>query len=110
MPYGFLGSNPKPLGSVPVLLVGHTAVLPGVPLPYELNTFHAPDPSGGKLPLAQPPIGWVSVARPRLAIFRPVMATLASGEISPNTGARNELPQVPRIVRASIGAQMNATF
>ncbi len=38
------------------------------------------------------------------------MATLASGEISPNTGARNEVPQVPRMVKESIGAQLNATF
>ena len=40
----------------------------------------------------------------------PVIATLASGEISPNTGARNELPQVPRMVKSSIGDQLKATF
>ena len=38
------------------------------------------------------------------------MATLESGENSPNTGARNDVPHVPRMVRSSIGAQLNATF
>src|SRR5688500_9462297 len=87
------------------------AALPGEPLPPELWIFHAPEPSGGNSPpdtkqLAL--IGAVAGAKPPR--FQPAIATLESGESSPNTGARKEVPHVPRMVRSSIGAQLNATF
>src|SRR5262245_40359193 len=101
----------NPFGSViDAPAVGQVLLLPMAPLPYELITLYAPEPTGGRLPAAQPPMGWLSVARPIADIFRPVIATLASGEISPNTGARKELPHVPRMVKSSIGAQLNDTF
>src|SRR5262245_39464876 len=88
------------------------AALPGMPLPVELCTFQAPEPTGGKLPgvsgLHPAVIDPVWAAKfPR---FWPAIATLESGDNSPNTGARNDVPQVPRMVRSSIGAQLNATF
>src|SRR5262247_98465 len=38
---------------------------------------------------------------------QPCQATLEIGEFSPKFGARNELPQPPRMVRSSIGDQLN---
>src|SRR6266446_9269658 len=91
---------------------GQPVALPGVPLPpgpTELMTFQAPDPAGGKvaLPGTQPATISVVVCA-RVPRFWPAMATLASGEISPNTGARKELPQVPLTVKPMLslkGAQ-----
>ena len=42
--------------------------------------------------------------------FWPAIATFESGDSSPNTGAPNEVPHVPRMVTSLIGAQLNATF
>ncbi len=73
--------------------------LPGVPSPAELWTFQAPDPTGGSVcPTVQlVRIGAVWAAR--VPTFWPAIATLASGESSPNTGARNDVPHVPRMVK-----------
>ena len=50
MPYGSSGLlTTNPLGNT-VLRPGQTLVLPGVPLPYELINFQAPEPSGGRAP------------------------------------------------------------
>src|SRR5688500_11721488 len=87
------------------------AALPGSPVPAELWIFHAPEPSGGSSP---PDIGQLAligaVAGARPPRFQPAIATLERGESSPKTGARNDVPQVPRIVKSSIGAQLNATL
>src|SRR6266850_4274793 len=92
-------------------VLAQTLALPGMPLPAELWTFQAPDPTGGKAPpLTGQPVSIRAVVAPRAPRFWALIATLASGEISPNTGARKELPQAPRMVRSSIGAQLNATL
>src|SRR6185436_16333625 len=92
------------------LAAGHAVALPGMPFPKELATFQPPDPTGGRFTPAVQPVTISPVARARLPRFAPFMMTLASGEISPNTGARNELPQAPLIVRSSNGAQLKAIF
>src|SRR6185436_3878369 len=98
-----------PFGSTNVPTPGQALPEPGVPSPVkDVINFHAPEPSGGR-PVAQlasiSPCCWAKLPR-----FWPAMATLASGDNSPNTGARNDVPHVPRTVRSSIGAQLNATF
>src|SRR5262245_54284661 len=114
-PCARIGSDPPdpPFMEMPpgrVSEATQTLELPGMPLPAELCTFHAPEPTGGRL---LPTVQLVLISAvwaanwPR---FWPAMATLASGDNSPNTGARNEVPQVPRTVRSSIGPQLNATF
>src|SRR6185503_5328312 len=92
------------------LAAGHAVALPGMPLPVELATFHAPDPTGGKLAPAVQPAAMIAVCAAKAPRFWPAIATLDNGESSPNTGARNDVPQVPRIVRSSIGAQLKAIF
>src|SRR6185503_13391109 len=112
MPYGRRTSaRVTPLGSV-TEPEGHTAVLPGMPLPNELMTFHAPEPWGGSSPLEPQPatMGSGFTAKPSCNRFCPLIATLASADVSPKLGARNEFPQVPRMVRSSIGDQLKATF
>src|SRR5262245_50814978 len=96
---------------------GQRDALPGVPFPpgpKELISFHAPEPTGGSSPLGPQPatMGSGDTARGGLVPikFCPLIATLASAEISPGPGARNELPQVPRIVKSLIGDQLKATF
>src|SRR5262245_60427549 len=91
------------------LEAGHAVALPGMPLPMELATFQAPEPTGGKFAVVQP--AWiVAVVCANWPRFWPAMATLASGEISPNTGARNDVPQAPLMVRSSMGDQLKATL
>ncbi len=83
--------------------------LPGMPLPAELCTFQAPDPTDGSVdPTVQPVLSCASpdASSPR---FQPLIPTM-SGESSPSPGARNEVPHVPLMVRSSIGAQLNATL
>src|SRR5262245_32346761 len=78
---------------------------------YELMTLYAPEPEGGSIvePGVQPAVIGVVVwaSGPR---FCPAMATFAKGEISPNTGARKEVPHAPRMVRSSNGDQLKAIF
>src|SRR6266446_3357677 len=91
----------------PVALLG----IPLPPMPLELWIFQAPESFGGKGPLGtEQPVSIAAVVAPNWPRFWPAIATLASGEISPNTGARNELPHAPRMVKSSNGAQLNATL
>src|SRR5258705_13865383 len=80
------------------------AALPGVPLPAELCTFHAPDPAGGKAPTAQR-VGTTGfgefASAPKLY---PSMRAVPA-ETSPTFGARKEVAQPPLTVRSSIGPQ-----
>src|SRR6185503_19865133 len=87
---------------------GQAVTLPGIPLPTELATFQAPDPTGGKLTPAVQPAVIGAVVCAKLPRFWPAIATLASGEISPNTGARNDVPHAPLMVRSSTGDQLKA--
>src|SRR5262245_1922850 len=98
-----------PFGSVNVPVPVHAFPLPGVPFPVkEVISFQAPEPSGGR------PVAQLASMSPcccaKLPRFWPAMATLASGDNSPNTGARNDVPHVPLMVKSSTGAQLNATF
>src|SRR5262245_23188668 len=70
-----------------------TVALPGGPSPCDLKNFHAPEPTGGRgAPAAQLEVTAV-VAGARLSgKFQPAIAMLESGESSPNTGARNDVP------------------
>src|SRR5262245_10312572 len=73
------------------------------------NNFAPPELGVGRL-LVQ--VTWICALLTKMLFGspQPFQPTLEIGEFSPKFGARNELPQPPRMVRSSIGAQLNPTF
>src|SRR5258707_1038948 len=70
-------------------------------------SFAAPEPAGACVPVPQS-ILMVALFWKTVSSAQPFQATLEIGENSPKFGARNDVPHAPLMVRASIGAQLNA--